>query len=483
MATTTDKQSITIEPVTLSGRWVRLEPVGEEHREELRAAAEDDRIWKHTTTVARGDGFDKWFTGALRWRETDTTVAFVVRRLADGKLIGSTRFLDFAPQNHSLEIGATWYHPEVWGTQVNPECKYLLLSHAFEKLGANRVQLCTDLRNTRSQAAIAKLGAVREGVLRSHKVVQEGRVRDSVLFSIVHSDWPQVKVGLEARLVDQPLQDRHHSFRWSGGDETFLDAPHVAQCGHVAIGRYGGTSPVGAHKNEDAALVWVAPDASWTFAALLDAHGSSESADLVLGRVTEMESEVAQLLGNSSGGRPVSPLWELSALVTRHLSDESFRRACAAVRGETALLLCAQKGAYLWWLSVGDIPLYVFHPEFARLGQFALNQRMFFEWVGQVNTFALPVPCYTTGVRQLRPGMNRFLLTTDGLLECGTHPFENPATLYELFASPSINGRTTTDAVQDALDRVCVERGGDSASLIAWEVNLPDAGEAMQSSA
>lgn len=274
-----------------------------------------------------------------------------------------------------------------------------------------------------------------------------------------------------------------HSFSWSGREEPFLEAPDVTRCGHAVVGRYGGTTEAGAHKNEDAALVWAAGDGSWCFAALLDAHGSSESADLVLGRVAELEREVARILNGR--GDEVPPLWSLSELVTRGLGDENFRRACAAVRGETALLLCAQKGAYLWWLSVGDIPVYVLHPEFARLGQFALNQRMFFEWVGRVNTFALPVPCYATGVRQLRPGRTRVLLTTDGLLECGSRPFDNPRALSDHFAPSAVSGgeRRIEDAVREALERVRTERGRDSATLVCWDAGVPESDETMQPSA
>ena len=108
--------------------------------------------------------------------------------------------LDITPRHKRVEIGSTWYAPDVWGTRVNPECKLLLLEHAFEVLGVNRVALVTDRLNERSQRAIAKLGALREGVLRAHMVSQGGRVRDSVVFGITTAEWPQVRAGLLARL-------------------------------------------------------------------------------------------------------------------------------------------------------------------------------------------------------------------------------------------------------------------------------------------
>jgi RimJ/RimL family protein N-acetyltransferase len=185
----------------LTGHWVRLEPLGDQHRDALRAAADDDRIWAHTLMSARGAEFDRWFDDAFAHKTAGQQVPFAVRRLDDQALVGSTSYLDPVPQHHRVEIGSTWYSPSVWGTRINPECKLLLLAHAFEVVGMNRVSLCTDVRNTRSQAAIEKLGAVKEGILRSHMITQGGRVRDSVLYSIVIGDWPAVKARLTARLT------------------------------------------------------------------------------------------------------------------------------------------------------------------------------------------------------------------------------------------------------------------------------------------
>jgi RimJ/RimL family protein N-acetyltransferase len=185
----------------LTGQWVRLEPLGDQHREALRAAADDDRIWAHTLTRARGADFDRWFDEAFAQKAAGRQVPFAVRRLVDQALLGSTSYLDPVPHHRRVEIGSTWYRPDVWATRVNPECKLLLLAHAFDELRMNRVSLCTDVRNTRSQAAIEKLGAVKEGILRSHMITQGGRIRDSVLYSIVVADWPAVKARLTTRLA------------------------------------------------------------------------------------------------------------------------------------------------------------------------------------------------------------------------------------------------------------------------------------------
>lgn len=186
----------------LTGRFVRLEPLAEEHRDGLRAAGDDDRVWEHLAILGRGDGFEQWFTTALTQRAVGKRVPFAVRLLATEELIGSTSYLDPVPEHKRVEIGSTWYRPDQWATAVNPECKLLLLAHAFDTLGLNRVSFFTDLRNERSQAAIAKLGAQREGVLRYHAITRNGRVRDSVLFAIVSADWPGVKDRLTHRLAN-----------------------------------------------------------------------------------------------------------------------------------------------------------------------------------------------------------------------------------------------------------------------------------------
>jgi RimJ/RimL family protein N-acetyltransferase len=132
-----------MEVVVLQGQWVQLEPLGEQHRDTLRAAAADARIWVHTLMVARGPEFDVWFENVLANRGRGRQFSFAVRRLADQAVVGSTSYLDPELRHRRVEIGSTWYTPDVWGTRVNPECKLLLLAHAFDVLGMNRVSLCT----------------------------------------------------------------------------------------------------------------------------------------------------------------------------------------------------------------------------------------------------------------------------------------------------------------------------------------------------
>jgi RimJ/RimL family protein N-acetyltransferase len=189
-----------IQPVNLVGKFVQLEPLTESHRSVFAVLTQDETIWTYYPYTALGDNFDPWFDKTLAKMESGEQVVFAARRLSDGKIIGSTRYYDINSQHRRLMIGHTWYTQEARGTQVNPECKLLLLVHAFESLNINRVEFATDARNLISQAAIKKLGATQEGVLRQHMVLDNGFVRDTVLFSIIKSEWLTIKHTLQARV-------------------------------------------------------------------------------------------------------------------------------------------------------------------------------------------------------------------------------------------------------------------------------------------
>lgn len=190
-------------PGVLAGRTVDLEPLEEAHRDQLRAvAALDEDIWTYFPIGfnGAGDGFDEWFDSSLRRLQSGEHYPFAVRRRAGAQLIGTTRYYDMAAIHRRLAIGSTWYAPDARGTLVNFEVRLLTLSHAFDRLGVNRVELITDPRNLSSRAAMKLLGAVQEGVIRNHLIYKDGRVRDSLLFSIIRSEWPNVRTRLEARL-------------------------------------------------------------------------------------------------------------------------------------------------------------------------------------------------------------------------------------------------------------------------------------------
>ena len=189
-------------PVTLEGTWVRLEPLRQHHAARLLPAAQAPEIWRDLS--ARLDvaaAMAAWIAEAVEAEQRGAEYAFAVLHKPSGRYVGGTRYLDVTPGHRGVEIGWTWYAPEVWGTAVNPECKFLLLRHAFETWGAIRVSLKTDARNVRSQAAIRKLGARYEGTLRQHRIRPDGTYRDTVYFSVLDSEWPEVRAGLERRLA------------------------------------------------------------------------------------------------------------------------------------------------------------------------------------------------------------------------------------------------------------------------------------------
>lgn len=189
-------------PCVLEGNVVRLEPLRKEHADALYSAAQQlDWGWFLKPLRTKED-VERRIEYGLKAEERGEGYAFVVRTKQDGLVVGSTSYFQIAPEHKHLEIGSTWYASKVQGTNVNPECKYLLLKHAFEDWGAVRVQFTTDSNNLHSQRAIAKLGAKLEGKLRSDKIRPDGTLRDSMVYSIIASKWPEVKEKLLSRTGD-----------------------------------------------------------------------------------------------------------------------------------------------------------------------------------------------------------------------------------------------------------------------------------------
>jgi RimJ/RimL family protein N-acetyltransferase len=186
----------------LAGRRVVLEPLAEEHAGELYVAAQDPRIWEwlDPDASASPQAFGAWFGEAIAAAKRGEEVPFAVRDRRTAALVGSTRYLALEPEHHRLEVGWTWYAPDAWGTGINVEAKLLLLTHAFERLGARRVELKTDARNERSRRAMLALGATFEGVFRKHMERRYG-VRDTAWYSVIDDEWPAVKARLESRLL------------------------------------------------------------------------------------------------------------------------------------------------------------------------------------------------------------------------------------------------------------------------------------------
>lgn len=190
-----------IQPVTLTGEHVILEPLSLEHLDGIKEAVKDGELWKlWFTSVPSPETAEATIKTALELRENAGWMPFVVREKSTRQIIGSTRYCNVDEVNQRLEIGYTWYSESFQRTIVNTECKYLLLTHAFEKLAAIAVEFRTHWHNHKSRAAIARLGAKQDGVLRNHQKGPDGMYRDTVVFSIINLEWPVVKKSLEFKL-------------------------------------------------------------------------------------------------------------------------------------------------------------------------------------------------------------------------------------------------------------------------------------------
>jgi N-acetyltransferase len=184
----------------LEGHFVRMEPLKPEHKEEIRAAIDcEPATWSIMLVNPVGSGFEEYWSASCG-APLSERMPYAIRRLSDGQVVGTSTYFTASAKHGGVEIGATFLRPDVRASAVNPESKILMLSHAFD-CGAVRVQFKVDSRNERSQAAVAKLGAVREGILRRDMRTWTGHIRDTVVFSILDSEWPTVKLRLEQRLT------------------------------------------------------------------------------------------------------------------------------------------------------------------------------------------------------------------------------------------------------------------------------------------
>ena len=190
-----------IEPLTLQGHHVSIEPMTAVHRDEIEAAAADGALWNlWYTSVPDPQGLEGWMAVALKQREEAGAMPFVIRRKSDSKVVGATRYFNVAAENRRLEIGHTFYSRSVHRTAVNSETKLLLLRHAFETLNCAGVELRTHFMNHQSRSAIERLGAKLDGILRCHQIMPDGSLRDTCVYSIVAHEWPTVRNHLTFRL-------------------------------------------------------------------------------------------------------------------------------------------------------------------------------------------------------------------------------------------------------------------------------------------
>lgn len=188
--------------IVLENDFVRLEPFDDSHKAAVKQALDQDPVsWNDMVTAGFGEHFEAWWMAARKAQASGSRIPYAVRRLSDGAIVGTTSLYEIKPEHHRCEVGSTFYSPEVRGTKINPSAKLLLLNHAFNS-GVVRVEIIIDSINAISQAAIRKMGASFEGVLRKHKRTWTGRMRDTVQFAIlVDDEWPRVKASLEARLT------------------------------------------------------------------------------------------------------------------------------------------------------------------------------------------------------------------------------------------------------------------------------------------
>jgi RimJ/RimL family protein N-acetyltransferase len=190
-----------IEPITLTGAHVVLEPLAHEHEAALARAAADGELWNLWYTAVPAPGATRaYIDTALAMREDSGAMPFAVREAASGEIVGSTRFFNVEAAHRRLEIGHTWYAKRVQRTALNTEAKLLLLGHAFETLQAIAVEFRTHFMNHASRTAIARLGAKQDGILRNHQIGRDSVVRDTVVFSIIENEWPAVRANLRFRL-------------------------------------------------------------------------------------------------------------------------------------------------------------------------------------------------------------------------------------------------------------------------------------------
>lgn len=258
-------------------------------------------------------------------------------------------------------------------------------------------------------------------------------------------------------------KERYKSMHWLGSQKMCLDEIHISKCFDIVIGCYGGSTQAGAYKNEDAAYIMCDNLSRWRLAILFDAHATVQSAELIINTIQNESENLLSILNGSNN----NTFENLRGFFLHLFSSEEFCNKCKNVKGETACLICMQKDEFLWWFSVGDNLLLLLNSELEQLGQFALNQRNFYEWIGYKNTFDLEVPCFSSGTRELREGTNYIYLITDGVLECGNRQFENYNYFYEKLTENETN---MVSNIRNVLEEVQKVQGRDNATIIGWSI-------------
>jgi serine/threonine protein phosphatase PrpC len=248
-------------------------------------------------------------------------------------------------------------------------------------------------------------------------------------------------------------------YSWVGSYNNYVDNMFIKSLNEVVIGVFGGNSSAGQYKNEDGCLVWPSPE-EWEFAAILDGHDSADSVELVLNTIESHQEMIHEIINRQL---PESFNDLQNFLMNTFLSGD-FRMQSSKVQGETACLFVLRKENFLWWFSIGDCILYIFHPELSALGEYQQNHRSFFEWVGNNSTFNNLVPSYSTGVKELRPGDNHIFLTTDGLTECPGTQYEAPGRIFVEFSDATLE-----EGVYKLMNVIKMNGVRDSTTIVTWK--------------
>jgi serine/threonine protein phosphatase PrpC len=248
-------------------------------------------------------------------------------------------------------------------------------------------------------------------------------------------------------------------YSWVGSCNNHVDHIMIKSLNDAVIGLFGGNSSAGQYKNEDGCLVWCSPG-EWEFASILDGHDSAASVELVLNTIEKNQEIILDIINKQLPG---SFLDLQNLLINTFLSDD-FRMQSSKVQGETALLFVLRKENYVWWFSIGDCILHIFHQELTTLGEYQQNHRSFFEWIGNNSSFNKLVPSYSTGVKELRSGDNHIFLTTDGLTECPGTEYEVPGRILEEFSDASLE-----EGVNKLMNRIKLNGVRDSTTIVTWK--------------
>jgi serine/threonine protein phosphatase PrpC len=248
---------------------------------------------------------------------------------------------------------------------------------------------------------------------------------------------------------------------WNGNIATYIDKINIFKTAGVVHGCFGGSSESDACHNEDGYWTIVEKD-NFVISVIFDAHATNESVIYITNALKKKQEALldAAKLGLKESFKVVSHI------IHDMLFDVDFLDTAKNVIGETAFLICYQRAEFLWWLSVGDNALYVFHDEFNELGQYQVNQRIFYQWIGQKNALSLDVPCYSQGTLQLREGKSTIVMLTDGILEIEGRPYEDCRLLKTVFEENELE-----EATRIVLEKVQNLKGRDNATIISWRVN------------